>query len=124
IRDLKGNDLLIGSRGTDLHSITLQDSNSPNPICLMPKATSSQAWLWHQFKLVLTPHLHVRQWRQLTTVLTPHLHVRQWRQLTTVLVLDENVKKMFLMEIRQVVSKSSAVSAVDAPMNVNNSQHH
>ncbi|GJY69282.1 retrovirus-related pol polyprotein from transposon TNT 1-94 [Tanacetum coccineum] len=48
IRDLKGNDLLIGSRGIDLYSITLQDSTSPNPICLMAKATSSQAWLWHR----------------------------------------------------------------------------
>nr|GEY70919.1 hypothetical protein [Tanacetum cinerariifolium] len=47
IRDLKGNDILIGSRRTDLYSITLQDTNSPNPICLMAKATSSQAWLWH-----------------------------------------------------------------------------
>nr|GFA96419.1 hypothetical protein [Tanacetum cinerariifolium] len=42
IRDLKGNDLLTGSRGTDLYSITLEDTNSPNPICLMAKATSSQ----------------------------------------------------------------------------------
>nr|GEX41362.1 integrase, catalytic region, zinc finger, CCHC-type, peptidase aspartic, catalytic [Tanacetum cinerariifolium] len=33
IRDLKGNDLL---------------TNFPNPICLMAKATSSQAWLWHR----------------------------------------------------------------------------
>nr|GEU45590.1 retrovirus-related Pol polyprotein from transposon TNT 1-94 [Tanacetum cinerariifolium] len=48
IRDLKGNDLLIGSRGTDLYSITLQGTSSPNPICLMAKATSSQAWLWHR----------------------------------------------------------------------------
>nr|GEW13645.1 hypothetical protein [Tanacetum cinerariifolium] len=47
IRDLKGNDLLTGSRGTDLYSITLQDTTSPNPICLMAKATSSQAWLYH-----------------------------------------------------------------------------
>nr|GEV61875.1 retrovirus-related Pol polyprotein from transposon TNT 1-94 [Tanacetum cinerariifolium] len=38
----------LGSRGTDLHSITLQDTTSPNPICLMAKATSSQAWLWHR----------------------------------------------------------------------------
>ncbi|GKC81843.1 hypothetical protein Tco_1137560, partial [Tanacetum coccineum] len=45
IRDLKGNDLLTGSRGTDLYSITLQDSTTPNPICLMAKATSSQTWL-------------------------------------------------------------------------------
>ncbi|GJW89096.1 retrovirus-related pol polyprotein from transposon TNT 1-94 [Tanacetum coccineum] len=48
IRDLKGNDLLTGSRGSYLYSITLQDTTSPNPICLMAKATSSQAWLWHR----------------------------------------------------------------------------
>nr|GEU33144.1 integrase, catalytic region, zinc finger, CCHC-type, peptidase aspartic, catalytic [Tanacetum cinerariifolium] len=40
IRDLKGNDLLTSSRGTDLYSIILQDTTSPNPICLMAKATS------------------------------------------------------------------------------------
>nr|GEV59552.1 hypothetical protein [Tanacetum cinerariifolium] len=43
-----GNDLLTGSRGTNLYSITLQDTNCPNPICLMAKATSSQAWSWHR----------------------------------------------------------------------------
>ncbi|GKB50518.1 integrase, catalytic region, zinc finger, CCHC-type containing protein [Tanacetum coccineum] len=48
IRDLKGNDLLTGSPGTDLYSITLQDTSAPNPICLMAKASSSQAWLWHR----------------------------------------------------------------------------
>ncbi|GJW33311.1 retrovirus-related pol polyprotein from transposon TNT 1-94 [Tanacetum coccineum] len=36
-----------GSRGIDLYSITLQDTSNPNLICLMAKATSSQAWLWH-----------------------------------------------------------------------------
>nr|GFB69226.1 retrovirus-related Pol polyprotein from transposon TNT 1-94 [Tanacetum cinerariifolium] len=48
IRNLKGNDLLSGSCRTDLYSITLQDINSTNPICLVAKATSSQAWLWHR----------------------------------------------------------------------------
>ncbi|GKE31657.1 retrovirus-related pol polyprotein from transposon TNT 1-94, partial [Tanacetum coccineum] len=48
IRDLKGNDLLIGSRGTYLYPITLQDTSTPNLICLMAKASSSQAWLWHR----------------------------------------------------------------------------
>nr|GEX13474.1 retrovirus-related Pol polyprotein from transposon TNT 1-94 [Tanacetum cinerariifolium] len=48
IRDLKGNDLLTCSRGTDLYSITLQRTNSPNLIWLMAKGTSSQAWLWHR----------------------------------------------------------------------------
>nr|GFB55861.1 integrase, catalytic region, zinc finger, CCHC-type, peptidase aspartic, catalytic [Tanacetum cinerariifolium] len=45
IRDLKGNDLLTHSRGTDLYSITLQDTNCPNLIFLMAKVLSSQAWL-------------------------------------------------------------------------------
>nr|GFB09778.1 hypothetical protein [Tanacetum cinerariifolium] len=48
IHHLKGNDLLTGSHGTDLYSITLQDTNSPKTIYLMAKATSSQAWLWHR----------------------------------------------------------------------------
>ncbi|GJV65107.1 retrovirus-related pol polyprotein from transposon TNT 1-94 [Tanacetum coccineum] len=48
VRDLKGNDFLTCSRGTDLYSITLQDTTSPNPICLMAKASSSQVRLWHR----------------------------------------------------------------------------
>nr|GEZ59862.1 hypothetical protein [Tanacetum cinerariifolium] len=41
IRDLKGNDLLTGSRGTDMYSITLHDTSTPNLICLIAKASSS-----------------------------------------------------------------------------------
>ncbi|GJZ71474.1 retrovirus-related pol polyprotein from transposon TNT 1-94 [Tanacetum coccineum] len=48
VRDLKGNYLLTGSRGTDLYSITLQDTSTPNLVCLMAKASSSKAWLWHR----------------------------------------------------------------------------
>ncbi|GKB06563.1 retrovirus-related pol polyprotein from transposon TNT 1-94 [Tanacetum coccineum] len=47
IRDLKGNDLLTSSRGSDLYSITLQDTTYPNLIFLMAKSISLQAWLWH-----------------------------------------------------------------------------
>nr|GFB77891.1 integrase, catalytic region, zinc finger, CCHC-type, peptidase aspartic, catalytic [Tanacetum cinerariifolium] len=55
IRDLKGNDLLTGSHGTDLYSITLQDTNSPNLICLMAKATSLvQRGLQAQVRVVRT----------------------------------------------------------------------
>nr|GFA66283.1 retrotransposon protein, putative, unclassified [Tanacetum cinerariifolium] len=47
ICDLKGNDLLTGSHGTDSYYTTLQNTTSLNSIFLMAKATSSQAWLWH-----------------------------------------------------------------------------
>ncbi|GKC64792.1 gag-pol polyprotein [Tanacetum coccineum] len=39
---------ILSSHGTNLYSITLQDTSTPNLICLMAKATSSQAWLWHR----------------------------------------------------------------------------
>nr|GEW21007.1 retrovirus-related Pol polyprotein from transposon TNT 1-94 [Tanacetum cinerariifolium] len=48
IQDLKGNDLITGSHGTDLYFINLQDTSTPNLICLKAKATLSQAWLWHR----------------------------------------------------------------------------
>nr|GEW54218.1 hypothetical protein [Tanacetum cinerariifolium] len=43
-----GNDLLTGNRGSDLCTISLQESTSSTPLCLMAKATPTQAWLWHQ----------------------------------------------------------------------------
>nr|GEX35894.1 retrovirus-related Pol polyprotein from transposon TNT 1-94 [Tanacetum cinerariifolium] len=61
IRYLKGNDLLTGSRGTDLYSIKLQDINSPNPSCLMAKATSSQAWSKDETPEVLIDFLRLVQ---------------------------------------------------------------
>ncbi|GJU46159.1 retrovirus-related pol polyprotein from transposon TNT 1-94 [Tanacetum coccineum] len=48
IRNLKRNDLLTGSCGTNIYSITLQDTSTPNLILLMAKASSSQAWLWYR----------------------------------------------------------------------------
>nr|GEY06853.1 hypothetical protein [Tanacetum cinerariifolium] len=48
VRDLQGNDLLVGNRGSDLYMISLQESTSLTPFCLMAKATPTQAWLWHQ----------------------------------------------------------------------------
>ncbi|GJY56550.1 hypothetical protein Tco_0455665 [Tanacetum coccineum] len=40
-----GNDLLTGNRGTDLYTISLQETTSSTPICLMAKASPTQAWL-------------------------------------------------------------------------------
>nr|GEY11560.1 reverse transcriptase domain-containing protein [Tanacetum cinerariifolium] len=48
IRDLQGNDLLIGNLGSDLYTISLQESTSSTLLCLMAKATPTQAWLWHR----------------------------------------------------------------------------
>nr|GEV34116.1 Gag-Pol polyprotein [Tanacetum cinerariifolium] len=48
VRDLQGNDLLTGNRESDLYTISLQESTSSTPLCLMAKATPTQACLWHR----------------------------------------------------------------------------
>ncbi|GKB19658.1 retrovirus-related pol polyprotein from transposon TNT 1-94 [Tanacetum coccineum] len=45
IRDLQGNDLLTGNRGSDLYTISLQETTSSTSICFMAKASPTQAWL-------------------------------------------------------------------------------
>nr|GFC73069.1 retrovirus-related Pol polyprotein from transposon TNT 1-94 [Tanacetum cinerariifolium] len=48
VRDLQGNDLLTGNRGSVLYTISLQESTLSTPLCLMAKATPTQSWLWHR----------------------------------------------------------------------------
>ncbi|GKE18615.1 retrovirus-related pol polyprotein from transposon TNT 1-94 [Tanacetum coccineum] len=48
VRDLQGNNILIGNRGSDLYTISLQETTSSTLICLMAKASLTQAWLWHR----------------------------------------------------------------------------
>nr|GEV06149.1 hypothetical protein [Tanacetum cinerariifolium] len=43
VRDLQGNDLLTGNHGSDLYTISLQESTSSTLLCLMAKATPTQA---------------------------------------------------------------------------------
>ncbi|GJV07857.1 retrovirus-related pol polyprotein from transposon TNT 1-94 [Tanacetum coccineum] len=48
VRDLQGNDLLTGNRGSDLYTISFQETTSSTPLCLMAKTSPTQSWLWHQ----------------------------------------------------------------------------
>ncbi|GJZ65183.1 retrovirus-related pol polyprotein from transposon TNT 1-94 [Tanacetum coccineum] len=48
VRDLQGNDLLIDNRRSDLYTISLQETTLSTPLCLMAKASPTQAWLCHQ----------------------------------------------------------------------------
>ncbi|GJY88184.1 retrovirus-related pol polyprotein from transposon TNT 1-94 [Tanacetum coccineum] len=48
VRDLQGNDLLTGNHGSDLYTISLQETTSSTLICFMAKASPTQVWLWHR----------------------------------------------------------------------------
>ena len=48
VRNLVGNDLLIGNRGTNLYAIDINQMASSSPICLMTRAGETKSWLWHR----------------------------------------------------------------------------
>ncbi|GKD87969.1 retrovirus-related pol polyprotein from transposon TNT 1-94, partial [Tanacetum coccineum] len=45
VRDINGVDLLKGSRGTNLYTISIDDMIKSSPICLLSKASKSKSWL-------------------------------------------------------------------------------
>nr|GFB36086.1 retrovirus-related Pol polyprotein from transposon TNT 1-94 [Tanacetum cinerariifolium] len=47
IGNLDGVDLLTGSRGHNLYTLSLQDMMASLPICLLSKASKTKSWLWH-----------------------------------------------------------------------------
>nr|GEV21305.1 retrovirus-related Pol polyprotein from transposon TNT 1-94 [Tanacetum cinerariifolium] len=47
IRNLDGVDLLTGSRGNNLYTLSLQDMMAYSHICLLSKASRTKSWLWH-----------------------------------------------------------------------------
>nr|GEV29472.1 retrovirus-related Pol polyprotein from transposon TNT 1-94 [Tanacetum cinerariifolium] len=46
--DLKGVDVLKGSRGTNLYTISLEEMMRSSLICLLSKASKTKSWLWHR----------------------------------------------------------------------------
>ncbi|GKA19710.1 retrovirus-related pol polyprotein from transposon TNT 1-94 [Tanacetum coccineum] len=48
IQNLEGVDLLTGSRGNNLYTLSLEDMMTSYPICLLSKASKTKSWLWHQ----------------------------------------------------------------------------
>ncbi|GJV31510.1 retrovirus-related pol polyprotein from transposon TNT 1-94 [Tanacetum coccineum] len=48
VRNLEGVDLLTGSRGTNLYTLSIGDMMKSSPICLLSKASKTKSWLWHR----------------------------------------------------------------------------
>ncbi|GJV89102.1 retrovirus-related pol polyprotein from transposon TNT 1-94 [Tanacetum coccineum] len=45
---LEGVDLLSGSQGTNMYSLSIGDMMASSPIFLLSKATKTKSWLWHR----------------------------------------------------------------------------
>ncbi|GJW15990.1 integrase, catalytic region, zinc finger, CCHC-type containing protein [Tanacetum coccineum] len=48
IHNLEGVDLLTGSRGDNLYTLSLGNMMASPPICLLSKASKTKSWLWHR----------------------------------------------------------------------------
>nr|GEW15557.1 integrase, catalytic region, zinc finger, CCHC-type, peptidase aspartic, catalytic [Tanacetum cinerariifolium] len=48
IRNLEGVDLLTGSRGNNLYTLSLGDMMASSPISLLSNASKTKSWLWHR----------------------------------------------------------------------------
>ncbi|GJW92646.1 retrovirus-related pol polyprotein from transposon TNT 1-94, partial [Tanacetum coccineum] len=48
IRNLEGVDILNGSRGNNLYTLSLGDMMASSPIFLLSKASKTKSWLWHR----------------------------------------------------------------------------
>ncbi|GJR35649.1 retrovirus-related pol polyprotein from transposon TNT 1-94 [Tanacetum coccineum] len=48
IWNLEGDDLLTGSRESNLYTISISKMTSSSLVCLMSKASSTRYWLWHR----------------------------------------------------------------------------
>nr|GFA84875.1 retrovirus-related Pol polyprotein from transposon TNT 1-94 [Tanacetum cinerariifolium] len=48
ICNLEGVDLLTGSRGNNMYTLSLQDMMASSPICLLSKASKTKSKLWHR----------------------------------------------------------------------------
>ncbi|GKB67950.1 retrovirus-related pol polyprotein from transposon TNT 1-94, partial [Tanacetum coccineum] len=47
VRDVDGVELLKGSYGSNLYTISIEDMMKSSPICLLSKASKNKSWLWH-----------------------------------------------------------------------------
>nr|GEV45211.1 retrotransposon protein, putative, unclassified [Tanacetum cinerariifolium] len=48
IHNLERVDLLTGSQGNNLYTLSLQDMMASSPICLLSKASKTKSWFWHR----------------------------------------------------------------------------
>ncbi|GJT81806.1 retrovirus-related pol polyprotein from transposon TNT 1-94 [Tanacetum coccineum] len=48
VRDMDGVELIKGSCGSNLYTISVKDIMKSSPICLLSKASKNKSWLWHR----------------------------------------------------------------------------
>nr|GEU98731.1 integrase, catalytic region, zinc finger, CCHC-type, peptidase aspartic, catalytic [Tanacetum cinerariifolium] len=48
VRDIDGVELIKGSRGSNLYTISIEDLMKSSPIHLLSKASKNKSWLWHR----------------------------------------------------------------------------
>ncbi|GJU38368.1 hypothetical protein Tco_1191325 [Tanacetum coccineum] len=71
IRNLDGVDLLKGSRGDNLYTLSLGNMMASSPICLLSKASKTKSWLWHSSFFLIRTLVTINHLARHRTVLVP-----------------------------------------------------
>nr|GEW25430.1 hypothetical protein [Tanacetum cinerariifolium] len=98
IRNLDGVDLLTGSQGNNLYTLSLQDMMASSPICLLSKASKTKSWLWHRrlshlnFSAInyLARHGLVRGLPKLKFKKTTSVRHVQWAKKYILVIVDDH----------------------------------
>ncbi|GJS65916.1 retrovirus-related pol polyprotein from transposon TNT 1-94 [Tanacetum coccineum] len=127
IRNLEGVDLLTGSRGDNLYTLSLGDMMASSPICLLSKASKTKSWLWHRrlshLNFGAINHL-ARPWQEHEE--TPQTQIGGHKSRKTVSVAHGSVRLASFMEkhccplsIANGLLKDEIVCFIEAARTVN-----
>nr|GEX99495.1 retrovirus-related Pol polyprotein from transposon TNT 1-94 [Tanacetum cinerariifolium] len=114
VRDTDGVELIKGSRGSNLYTISVEYMMKSSPICLLSKASKNKSWLWHRQVVATacyTPNqslIHTRHNK------TPYELVLEYS-----LVMQQARKPMFNEYLKPLRVKRpvSPAQAIQAPVN-------
>ncbi|GKA34234.1 integrase, catalytic region, zinc finger, CCHC-type containing protein, partial [Tanacetum coccineum] len=65
VKNEDGVELLKGSRGSNLYTISVEDMMKSSPICLLSKAFKNKSWLWHRRSKDETPEFVIKFLKQI-----------------------------------------------------------
>ncbi|GKD00657.1 retrovirus-related pol polyprotein from transposon TNT 1-94, partial [Tanacetum coccineum] len=102
--NLEGDDLLMGSRDSNLYTISISEMAASSPVCLMSRATSTKSWLWH----CRLSHLNFDTINQLTSHdLVDGLSKFKYRKNHICLACEQGKSKKALLSTKLVPSTES-----------------
>ncbi|GKA99375.1 integrase, catalytic region, zinc finger, CCHC-type containing protein [Tanacetum coccineum] len=90
VRNLEGDDLLIGARESNLYTISISDMAASSPVCLLSKATLTKSWLWHRRLSHLNFEYFEKRYSDVSiNFAAQQVHNHEYSPLTSSIIVEE-----------------------------------